>query len=289
MLLLTSLGWGVRNMLRDAPVGPAGGGSRPPLSAADQRQEEILKLAIDQPPDPALGRAYDDVNTRHFGGLLPSMPVIWEPRLAQVGTLASGAFTLEGMFGHIGEKAVILLNPSLARDQDALRRALSHEMVHAYLYTIGDQTTGHGPAFQATLRRLANEGAFTGVVATAQERESLRNWIEEESARLDAESERTRREGEVLVLEARDLEQAFASLNTGSESATPASALEQATVMAAWTSRRDDHNQRVDALRARTERARADLASFNEQVARYNLMLSYPDGLDRHDVLADRR
>jgi hypothetical protein len=278
------------NALRPAPTTPTPRQSTEvPASAADQRQEEILKLAIDQPPDPALGRAFSDMNARHFGGLLPSMPVVWEPRLAQVGSLSPEAFTLEGMFGHIGDRSVILLNPGLARDQDALRRALSHEMVHAYLYTIGDASADHGPAFQATLRRLADEGAFAGIVATERERESLRAWLEAESARLDGEGADTRRLSETLAHDAREIEQLHAALQVRART-TPSTGMPGIdAAVEDWTRRRDAHNLRVDELRARTDRNQNDRVAFNEQIERYNLMLSYPDGLEKRDVIAHRR
>jgi hypothetical protein len=42
-------------------------------------------------------------------------------------------------------------------------------------------------------------------------------------------------------------------------------------------------------MQAWAERARADAAAFNAQVERYNLMMSYPDGLDEQDQFANRR
>jgi hypothetical protein len=255
------------------------------MSPADRRQREILEDAVDRPPDPALVRMFDDINIRHFDGQLPAIPVAWESRLAEVGPLAARAFTLEGMFGHIGGKAVILLNPSLSRDPDALKRALSHEIVHAWLYSIGDPSTGHGPAFQATLKRLSNEGAFAGIVASARERESLRAWLEAESARLDMMNEQARLESDALSTEAREIEQALAELNARHRNGAT---VDEAAI-AAWTLRRDTHNRRVAALRASGERVRTDAAAFNDQVERYNLMLSYPDGLDHRDLFANRR
>jgi hypothetical protein len=283
VVLLASLGWAAWNALLDdsaTRMVPPDGLTR---SAADRHQEHILKQAVDYAPDPALVRVYDEINARHFDGFLPPIPVVWEPRLGEVGPLAAEAFTLEGMFGHIGDKAVILLNPAVSRDPAALRRTLSHEMVHAWLYMIGDTSTDHGPAFQATLKRLATEGAFPGIVASAGEREGLGAWLESESARLDGLSEQARLESEALALEAREIEQALAELNARNRPTGVDPAI------ADWTIRRDAYNRRVADFRARGERHRADLAAFNVQVERHNLMLSYPDGLDRQDQLANRR
>lgn len=275
-------GWAALNVL-----GPRANATRPPdaaagtaaLTPADRRQQEILEQAIDLAPDPALGRMYDDINTRHFHGRLPEMAVVWEPRLADVGTLAQDAFTLEGMFGHIGDKAIILLNPRLARDNEGLRRALSHEMVHAWLYSIGDASTEHGPAFQQTLERLATEGAFAGIPGSVAEREHLRVWLENESARLDSQNDENERETEWLTREAHDLELTLAELNAR-KTARDDQRLAEDTFVAAWRSRRDSYNRRVAELRDRADRYRADLEAFNERVERYNLMTAYPAGLD---------
>jgi hypothetical protein len=286
VLLVASLGWAARGAFRGASPPPAAGaGADAPVSAADRRQQEILALAIDQPADPELGRVYGDINSRHFDGRLPEMPVIWEPRLAEVGRLADQAFTLDGMFGHIGDKAVILLHPRLARDSAALRRALSHEMVHAYLYTTGDRSNDHGPAFQATLRRLSDEGAFPGIAAGDDERETLRRWIADHSDRLDADRAQHRRERDALATEAIALEEDLADL----DALHKIGAVVDDAAVAAWTKRRDDYNRRVEALRARSERVDADVAALNEQVDRYNQMMSYPDGLGEPQPNPSRR
>lgn len=284
LLVIGSIGWAIGNVMLREPRPDSPPVTAAPETEADRRQAEILKTAIDYAPDPALVRAYDEINTRHFAGRLPSIPVVWEPRLAEVGALAAEAFTLEGMFGHIGDRTVILLNPTIAQDRDALRRALCHEMVHAWLHTIGDTSTTHGPAFQMVLERLANEGAFAGIVASPEEREALRVWIDAESARLEAEKERARMEDDALAIEARAIERTLADMNARQRGG---SAVSEASAEA-WTLRRDDYNRRVAELRAMAERMHADAAAFNEQVERYNLMLSYPDGLDGDGMAASR-
>lgn len=250
------------------------------MSRADRLQEEILRVAIDYAPDPALVRIYEDLNTRHFRSFLPAIPVAWEPRLAEVGPLAEESFTLEGMFGHIGDKAIILINPGISGNADALRRALSHEMVHAYLYTIGDQSTDHGPSFQATLKRISAEGAFAAVASTAAERESLRTWLEDESARLEMANDQTRRESEALALETREIESSLSELTARRGPGEGAGGPAEDPAVVAWRNRRDAHNRRVEEFRARSERLRTELGAFNEKVERYNLMVAYPDGLD---------
>jgi hypothetical protein len=253
------------------------------LSPIEARQREILKDNLDRPGDPDLVRRYQTLNTTHFAGRLPNIPVLWEPRLAEVGQMAARAFTLEGMFGHIGDKSAILLHPNLALDHAALMRALSHEMVHAYLYSIGDPSTSHGPAFRTELQRLASEGAFTGIVADDAVRTSLRAWLDEEASRLDADANEVRREGEEIERERAELERAFAEINARSSGGPPTR--EEVDRLNA---RRDAYNRRVEDANLRTERGRAALAEFNKQVERYNLMLVYPDGIDEEDLVKPR-
>src|SRR5581483_10533395 len=101
--------------------------------------------------------------------------------------LAARTFTLEGMFGHVDGRMAILLNPALEHDPAARARALCHEMVHVRLFTRGDSSTRHGPAFKVELQRLSAEGAFEGVAASDREKADLRAWLDAESARLAEE------------------------------------------------------------------------------------------------------
>ena len=158
-------------------------------SPAEIRQTAILRDNLDKPADAGLASLYAEINTKHFAGALPAMPVRWEPRLAEIGALAGRSFTLEGMFGRVGSGTVILLHPNLLPDIDALERALSHEMVHARLFFLGDTTTDHGPAFRAELKRLADEGAFAGIASTDDERAQLRAWLDAETIRIKSERE----------------------------------------------------------------------------------------------------
>jgi hypothetical protein len=204
------------------------------------------------------------------------MPVIWEPRLREVGALVNDAFTLEGMFGHLGNTRVILINPALQADPAALNRTLSHEMVHAYLSTIGESSTDHGPAFQSALKRLAGEGAFRAIAADPEERARLRAWIEAESARLEADQRAAVREAAEIDREAAELEAWLAALTPADD----AGSAEHRTSVDVFNARREAYNRRVGAANLRAERGRADVADFNQQVERYRLMLAYPDGKD---------
>jgi hypothetical protein len=193
------------------------------------------------------------------------------------------------MFGHLKGQSVILLNPALQADRAALARALSHEAVHAHLFATGDKTSHHGATFQSALRRLADEGAFEGVVASDDDRANLRAWLDAESARLDAERIEMDRLGADLDRERADVERALNELNAR---ATEASVQRQGGPtegeVAAVTAKRDAYNGRASSMNDRAERDRADLEHFNREIARYNLMLVYPDGLDEAALKAPK-
>jgi hypothetical protein len=266
------------------PLGPRDDAGTRVLSPAEARQQEILRQDVSQPGDPALEARYEDINRRHFASVLPAMPVRWEAQLDDVGSLAGGTFTLEGMFGHLGRRSTILLNPSLRTSARALDRALCHEMVHAYLYSIGDSSTDHGPAFQAVLHRLADEGAFEGMAATTDERANLRGWLDRESARLDAERDDLDRLGQELARDRADLEHDVAEASARWQASRVTDSNESATLL----SRRDEYDRRALDANARASRDRDDLAAFNREVDRYNLMLAYPDGLDEASAVRSK-
>ena len=196
------------------------------------------------------------MNRAHFSGALPPMPIRWEPRLEEVGVLAGRTFSLRGMFGRVGDRQIILIHPVLRDDPRGLERALAHEMVHAYLTVTGDEGPEHGPAFQMVLARLANEGAFTAIAATPEEREGLRIWLDAESARLEAERQAMERDAVELDRERAEAERVIDD-----------------------TARREAYNDRAIRANERADRYRAARAELTRQVERYNLMLAYPDGI----------
>jgi SprT-like family protein len=251
---------------------PFASAARRPLTPAEARQQELLDLNVDQPGDPDLGARFQRINAEHFSGSISAMPVRWEPALAEVGPLMGPEVTLQGMFGRVGRREVILLNPVVRDDPKALDRALCHEMVHAYLFATGEEHTAHGPAFQVVLQRLAAEHAFEGIAADPETRTALRAWLDTESARLDAE----RREMDSVD---HAMKEEGAALNHQIETFN-ASADRPAADAQVLDARREQFNQQIAELNQRLGRIRDDLARFNAEVARYNLMVSYPDGLD---------
>ena len=251
------------------------------LSPAEALQQELLHNNAGKSGDPALNQLYQSISSRYFSGKLPALQVRWEPRLGEVGPLSGQEFTLQGMFGHVGPALVILLNPGLQSDQATVTRALCHEIVHAYLYSTGDSTTDHGPAFQTVLESLAGEGAFQGVAATEQEREGLRTWLDAESARLDAERAEMDRVAADTDRERADVERLLADLNARADQAKARGAgWPPQSDLDAATAKRDAYNRLAVDVNDRIQRDRAALDYFNREVARYNLMLVYPDGLD---------
>lgn len=273
--------WAIASASRAEPASPA-------ASPVEARQKAILKDDLGKSGDPDLVRQYHDINVRYFAGRLPATPVLWEPRLAEVGRLGATSFTLEGLFGHIGDRRAILLNDELRTDPAAVARALCHEMVHAYLFELGDRTTDHGPAFQAELKRLADAGAFAGVVATDEERRTLKAWLDAENARLDAEGAAIERESDEIARDRADLQAAIADMDARFRGNDPARGRPSPAEIAQLNERRDAFNAGVEAAKARADQATAAQAEFNRQVARYNLMLVYPDGLDETRLVAAR-
>jgi len=144
---------------------------------------------------------------------------------------------------------LIILNPDIRANPQELQRALCHEMVHVAVWT---QDRGHGPVFQRFLRDLADQGAFEGVVASDEEKLAVRST-------LDARAAALRSEAETLRTARGEVDAAPGSLRT----------------------------DRAVAYNRRVEEYNASVADFNQLAARYNLMIVYPDGLDRERV--DRR
>jgi hypothetical protein len=213
------------------------------VSPEQQRMDALMRQNLDRPSDPDLADAYGIINAQFFENRLPPVRVRWEPGLDQIGSLIAADFRLEGLT----DGKVILLHPALQQDPRQLRAVLCHEMVHVALR---DTPETHGPEFQTRLRALADRGAFEGVVATDEERAALRAALEQTTLRLSGElaelgALRSRIESEAPSLSREVLQDRVWDLNK----------------------RVREHNEAVD--------------GFNREVERYNLMITYPDGLDR--------
>jgi hypothetical protein len=205
-----------------------------PPSRSAIKTEQLFRANAGLASEPTLANEYDSISARYFGGALPAVRLRWEERLDEVGPLIAEGFRLEG----VTNGRVILLNPSLQDDAPQFRRVLCHEVAHVALT---DQSDGHGPRFQALLRRLATEGAFEGLVATDQEKTELRASLDRRSEEMDREMSRLRGD---------------------------------------WSEIDGTNATRVQEYNARVRRLQDEAADFNRRIAQYNLMISYPDGLD---------
>ena len=230
--------------------------SVPPAGFSNSRrlEEEIFESAASKSADPELGREYRQINERYFGNALPTIRVIWEPRLAEVGRMIGNNGTLNG----ITDGRLILLNSTIRRKRDKTTATLCHEMVHVYLITAGQKDEEHGAVFQHELLRLSEQGAFKGLWAPPAERRALGSW-------LDGEAVRLKEEASVLADLRKDLE--------------PQQSLDDMTDL---SGRIADFNERVD-------RKNADARRFSIERGRYELMLAYPLGLDEESVVPRRQ
>lgn len=104
------------------------------------------------------------------------------------------------------------------------------------------QDNGHGPVFQTQLRHLAELGAFKGIVSTDEERDAALETLKRQRLALEATERALTTDRETL--------------DRTSESV-------------------------VDAYNARVRAHQQAVADYNHSVERYNLMVSYPDGLAR--------
>lgn len=262
----------------------------PSASGAQELEEDLIQADADQKGDAILGKEYQEINEGHFGGRLPAIPVLWEPRLKMIGPQVAEGFTEKGLWGHRGESTLILLNPDISANPAEVTRTLCHEMIHEYVFSIGDTGPKHGPAFQNELQRLLTEGAFEAISSSAGERAELRAWLTAEAKRLDVDKADMDATAQGLARESNELNQQMNALNERISIANKqGSGGPSQEEMNAAQSRREDFNGRVTAFNLRSEQHNADVAAFNQQVSRYNLMVSYPDGLDEESAIPSKR
>jgi hypothetical protein len=257
-VLAVSVLLGLAFLVWRRPIGPATGPSAgkaaQPPTVEQSRTAEFFRLNEKQPSDPELASEYQSINLQYFEGRLPSIVIRWEPRLAEIGPLIAEDFRLEG----ITNGRVILLNPAIEDNDELFRRTLVHEIVHVATH---EQDKGHGPVFQSRLRRLSEQGAFVGKVATEEEKQELHRAIETGQSDLHKAEAALRQTREQL------------DADTARVQALPDDPARNAAVA--------DLQSRIDFYNADTQRFNADVARLNRMVEDYNLMIAYPDGLDR--------
>ena len=236
-------------------------------------QQALLNASQGKPGDPDLGVLFDDLNARHFSGVLPKAKVLWEPDLER---LDGSDYRQNGMT----DGKTILLNAGLADDEAEMRRTLCHEMVHVKLLSGGNRSTAHDALFQGELRRVFDEGCFEAIWATPEERTALGAEIDAERARLDAARASLETEKSALDLESVRVEQLFRELNERIARANAAgSGWPSAEETQFAQAQRTALNDRIQAYNRAVEATDGELARFNDIVRRYNLMMAYPDGL----------
>ena len=260
---------------------------------AEAKKQEIVDQDAGKLGNPELNNDYQEVNARYFGNKLPEIPVLWEPKLEEVGPLVGKDYIEKGLASRNPE--LILLNPTVRPDQAELRRVLCHEMVHIYLFTIGDMKTDHGPAFQGELSRLSRAGAFQGIPATEDEKLTLRSWLNNQKRKLHAESVELKRKnteldraGEEIDRQQKLVEQEHDGLNlritlanerrNGWPTEDEIDAFKAKCRM--LNQRIDDFKAKVAVFNASVANHNATLKKYNHEAWRYNLMMAYPDGLD---------
>jgi hypothetical protein len=226
-----------KSLLPPALVVDAGTAPLPPDQA---RSAALFEQNRARPSDPDLASEYDDLNNAYFANILPAPRVRWESGLADLGPMIADGFTVQGLT----DGRMILVNPVVEHDPDQRRRALCHEMVHMAVWM---QDNGHGPVFQERLRELSLRGAFKGIVATDQEKDTALAELRRQSADIDAEER-------ALLTDRRSLDRTSPAV--------------------------------VDAFNDRVRRHQAAIAGHNRLVGQYNLMVSYPDGLARERLAA---
>jgi hypothetical protein len=245
VLTVAAIGFMVMQRRSTAPVPDKPAAAARPRSVYDKKTDELLQANAGMASEPALAAEYETLNVRYFDGHLPDVRLRWEPRLADVGPLIAEGFRLDGLTNG----RLILLDPAIQDDREVFRRTLAHEMVHV---AVRDRDKAHGPVFQRELRRLSDAGAFSGIVASDDEKEEMRHSIETTTGDLEREL--------------RELGHERIALNADTSAPNP---------------NVTDLNARIAEYNARVKRHNDAVAALNDRIGQYNLMISYPDGLDR--------
>ena len=103
----------------------------------------VARRDVPELPSPAdLQLLYATLNAQHFGGVLRSYRIVYNPRLTSVA-------------GRIGYRPPVieLSVPLLTANPAHVPATLLHEMVHAWLHQYG-MPNGHGIAFKRKMREV---------------------------------------------------------------------------------------------------------------------------------------
>lgn len=105
---------------------------------------------------PNIKKMFEELNQEHFGGAIPSIPVVWNARM----TTTAGVCRFK-RYGRVESVPVkIDLSEKLFRnlnfDLAKVERTLVHEMVHAYLLHKYNEK-GHTARFQRMMTNITGE------------------------------------------------------------------------------------------------------------------------------------
>ena len=126
-----------------------------------------------------------DLNVRYFSGSLPSIDLVWSPRL----TSSVGMFVSRGgprsswseLSPHRTPRREIrlslpLLVPLLAHSPhgyDELVSTLAHEMIHQWQYDILKRRPNHGPDFMRKMTEMNRDGSLAVTIYHSLQKEVL--------------------------------------------------------------------------------------------------------------------
>lgn len=222
--------------------------------------------------NPELAEEYKRINEQHFGNQLPNIPIHWESKLDNYSPDIAKGYKLEGLWQFAGGQAQIFINPSLKHNKKKITLTLCHEMVHEYLYTIGDTKTIHGPAFQVVMQRLLNEGAFEGVMISESMQNELRAEIIKEKIELEqieADISSVRRSLKASDFKHNEINSQIRAANEPGASWPTDEEIELV---------QSTRHKLVKRYNALVQEYNLRLAAFNKQIKSYNMIVAYPDG-----------
>ncbi len=105
------------------------------------------------------------LNNEHFGGEIPAHRIAYNARFSNL----AGRITYK--------PPLIELSPKHFVDRlDALRDTLLHEMIHAWLFALG-QNPGHTATFKKKLREVGLQSIYHDLGSAAPRRESTKRFI----------------------------------------------------------------------------------------------------------------
>jgi predicted SprT family Zn-dependent metalloprotease len=128
---------------------------------------------------------WSDLNRRHFGGVLPSIDIVWSRRLtSSVGMFVSRAGPRSSWRALVASKSpareirlsLPLLNALLVRTpygRNELVSTIAHEMIHQWQYDILKRRPNHGPDFVRKMTEMNRDGTLAITVYHSLQKEVL--------------------------------------------------------------------------------------------------------------------